>query len=154
MNPMDACCPECGEILVVRGYKHSQLVGPYMVTDESTSAPLCPAGHGPLLTYEQLVGYERRAVKLLLQSGAGKTGAVMRFARKTLGLKQTELAGLLDVAPETVSRWETEANPAPHTTQLALAALVDLALQTGADVLKGAPAMTDGQVFAIPSRAA
>jgi len=34
------------------------------------------------------------------------TGEALRFMRKALGLPGTELAALLGVAPETVSRWE------------------------------------------------
>lgn len=39
---------------------------------------------------------------------AGETkGEVFKFIRKAVGLKATELAELLGVAPETISRWET-----------------------------------------------
>jgi DNA-binding transcriptional regulator YiaG len=154
MNTMDLNCPECGASLEVRGYRHHQRVGKYEVRDESVCLPQCPNEHGPMLTFKERLGYERRAVKLLLQSGVGDDGAVMRFARRTLGLKQTELAKLLDLAVETVSRWETGTNPAPHTTQLALAALIDRAQETGVDVLAEVPPVIEGQEFVIPPRAA
>src|SRR5438477_6057478 len=55
---------------------------------------------GPAL--EQL---ELRAGVELAKSGDA-TPESMRFMRKALGLKAAELAELLDVTPETVSRWE------------------------------------------------
>lgn len=36
------------------------------------------------------------------------TGEAFRFMRKAIGMRATELAELLDLAPETISRWETE----------------------------------------------
>jgi DNA-binding XRE family transcriptional regulator len=36
-----------------------------------------------------------------------RTGKEFRFVRKVAGLKATEVAGILDVRPETVSRWES-----------------------------------------------
>lgn len=35
------------------------------------------------------------------------SGHVLKFMRKTLGMRATDLASLLGVTPETVSRWET-----------------------------------------------
>jgi DNA-binding transcriptional regulator YiaG len=54
------------------------------------------------------------------------TGADLRFARKALGLRAAELAVTLEVTPETVSRWETDARPIPRTVRLAVVALLML----------------------------
>ncbi len=35
------------------------------------------------------------------------TGDAFRFMRRAVGMRATELADLLDLAPETISRWET-----------------------------------------------
>jgi transcriptional regulator with XRE-family HTH domain len=35
------------------------------------------------------------------------TGETFRFMRKSLGMRAADLAELLDVTPETISRWET-----------------------------------------------
>jgi DNA-binding transcriptional regulator YiaG len=48
------------------------------------------------------------------------TGDELRFARKAMGLRPLELAALLDVTPEIVSRWETGADPIGRQTQLAV----------------------------------
>lgn len=54
------------------------------------------------------------------------TGVDLRFARKAMGMRQADLAARLDVAPETVTRWETGAIPVQRVTLLAVTALVIL----------------------------
>lgn len=54
---------------------------------------------------------ERRfalAVARILADSGLATGEAFRFMRKAIGMRATELAELLDLAPETISRWETE----------------------------------------------
>ena len=43
----------------------------------------------------------------------------MRAMREAAGLSQSELAGLLGVAPNTVARWERGERPIVRTTELA-----------------------------------
>jgi DNA-binding transcriptional regulator YiaG len=77
------------------------------------------------LTLRELAGYQRRAVRTVLHSVRGVEPEVLRFARKAIRLTQAELASILGVAAETVSRWETgEDRPKMHV-QLALAYLLD-----------------------------
>jgi putative zinc finger/helix-turn-helix YgiT family protein len=52
------------------------------------------------------------------------TGEVMRFMRKAAGLRALELAELLAVTPETVSRWETGTRPMEHRAMAVLGTLV------------------------------
>jgi transcriptional regulator with XRE-family HTH domain len=54
-----------------------------------------------------LRGFELRVAAILAEAGAGN-GPAFRFMRKALGMRATELAQLLDVSAETISRWETE----------------------------------------------
>ena len=80
-------------------------------------------------------------------------GAIVRFARKAMGLKQVVLAALLDVTASTVSKWETGTDPVSKTTQLAVLALVDLSIG-GAD-LRLIPESTDkDKPLEVPHRAA
>lgn len=73
---------------------------------------------GPALErFELLVAVE------LARAGEA-SGEVMRFIRKALGLKAAELAELLDVTPETVSRWETGKQPLEHRAMAVLGSLV------------------------------
>ncbi len=62
------------------------------------------------------------AVKLA-QSGES-SGEVLRFLRKTLPLRAVDLAELLDVTPETISRWETGKLPVERRALALLASLV------------------------------
>jgi transcriptional regulator with XRE-family HTH domain len=53
------------------------------------------------------------------------SGAELKFARKALGLRQTELAEYLGVEPETISRWENNRDPFKRRDQLAVLALLE-----------------------------
>jgi DNA-binding transcriptional regulator YiaG len=61
--------------------------------------------------------------RVLADSGAASGGA-FRIMRKAIGMRGTELARLLAVAPETVSRWETEKRGIDRATVAVLASLV------------------------------
>jgi len=63
----------------------------------------------------------------LAEAGVG-SGAAFRFMRKALGLRAVDLAKLLDVSPETLSRWETEKRALDRGAFAVLAAAVRDAL--------------------------
>jgi DNA-binding transcriptional regulator YiaG len=48
----------------------------------------------------------------------------LRWLRTALGLTQACLGAIMDVAPETVSRWETGDEPISRVSRLALLAIV------------------------------
>jgi transcriptional regulator with XRE-family HTH domain len=58
-------------------------------------------------------------------------GAELKFARKAMGRKQTELAEHLGVNAETVSRWETGTDPFKRPVQLAILQLLTELKETG-----------------------
>jgi DNA-binding XRE family transcriptional regulator len=62
-----------------------------------------------------------RAALAALRDCPEPSGAVLKFARKALGLRQSDVKKLLDYAAETVSRIENEAvrAPAPYAPALA-----------------------------------
>ncbi|MBN1606310.1 MAG: helix-turn-helix domain-containing protein [Polyangiaceae bacterium] len=68
---------------------------------------------------------ERRAAIAVPHDVRTIEGPELRDARRVLGLKQAELAHLLDVAPETVSRWETGAQAFDRSVQLAALAMLE-----------------------------
>ncbi len=119
----DHPCVECGAPLHRRGYVKRTRVGRYTVDDDSQTVPVCLHDH-PELTIEDLAGYERRAAVVVLSEAAEIGGAEIRFARKSLGLTQARLAAVMDVAPETVSRWETDREVMSRVSRLALLAVV------------------------------
>jgi DNA-binding transcriptional regulator YiaG len=62
-------------------------------------------------------------------------GAAFRFMRKSLGMRAVELAALLDVAPETISRWETARRAVDRGALVVLGALVRDALEGRTDTI-------------------
>jgi DNA-binding transcriptional regulator YiaG len=129
-------CPECGGALEMRGYRHVEHVGHTKVTDGTGMALQCKECGEPMLSLLALAGYERRAASLVLRDGKHVDGAVVRYARKALGLRQTELAALLQCTPETLSRWENSALQMKRAEQLALVALIEGVERDGVDIKK------------------
>jgi putative zinc finger/helix-turn-helix YgiT family protein len=84
---------------------------------------------GPLL--ERL---ELEIARRVLEAGA-HSGAAFRFIRKTLGLSATSVAELLNVAPETISRWENGKREIDRAAFATLGALVNDALANRTDTL-------------------
>ena len=68
--------------------------------------------------------FELAIASHLAAAGAGSHEA-FRFMRKTLGVKAAELAILLDVSAETVSRWESGKVPVPRSSTALLASMVE-----------------------------
>jgi DNA-binding transcriptional regulator YiaG len=108
-----------------RLYRHVEQIGKATVTDETTHIPQCTACGEVELTTEQLAGFERRAAARVLYDGRHANGTTVRYARKALGLKQTELAALLGYDGAWVSRVENGAMEIPQVAALALVALLD-----------------------------
>lgn len=103
-------------------------VGRYSVKDGS-AAVKADADDNVTLTAKEWLGYERRAAQIVLLEAPEIGGAEFKFARKALAFTQPELAELLAVAACTVSHWETGNYPITRQTALAVAALLQQALQ-------------------------
>lgn len=86
-------------------------------------ALVCDACDETYLDGPSLERLELQVAVALARAGVA-SGATMRFMRKALGLKATELAELLDVTPETVSRWETGKQSLEHRAMAVLGSLV------------------------------
>jgi hypothetical protein len=78
-----------------RSYKHVTKIGGYTVTDASGIVETCPACDEVSLSSDELGGYERRAARIMLTDLASVNGAVLRYARAALGLRQRDLARIL-----------------------------------------------------------
>lgn len=68
-------------------------------------ADACPACGEELASHDELRRFDLHVADILAQRAERKPERV-RFIRRALGFKGVELARLLDVTPETVSRWE------------------------------------------------
>ena len=123
-------CPNCNERMVARGYKHVTKVGGFTVTDGTGMVETCPACGEVSLSSDELAGYERRAARLILTEGARVGGAVLRFARGSLGLRQRDLAAILRRNEQQISRDE-HADELPMDLRLAIAELLSIAENGG-----------------------
>lgn len=100
-------CIQCGQDLAqtTREIKSPQ-IGAHLFTAQAPTLKCSHCGleivDGPSVErFEVLVAQE------LIESGV-RTGATLRYVRKILDLRANELAELLDVKPETISRWEND----------------------------------------------
>jgi helix-turn-helix protein len=64
-----------------------------------------------------------------LANAGVRTGDALRLMRKALDLRACDLARLLEVTPETVSHWETGKALLPRAAFVAVAAMVEEALE-------------------------
>lgn len=98
--------------------EHSVIVGRYRVIGEYDAVQLDDGSFA--MSGEDFGRLGLQAAVAVFQQTESIQGGELRFARKAMGLKQPELAALLDVATETVSRWETDKDPIRRQTQLAI----------------------------------
>jgi DNA-binding transcriptional regulator YiaG len=99
-------CVECGKAGLKRALvRHGMSIGRYSVTGElaAQKCPRCGAVYFPAGVVRR---FEQVAAQRLAELGA-HSAEVFKFMRKALGLRAADLGALLDVAAETVSRWET-----------------------------------------------
>lgn len=104
---------------------HETSIGRYTVRDGGLSNTTTGSDGKPGLTSDELGILERRAAIAVLHDVRAIEGPELRDARHVLGLTQAELAAHLDVAPETVSRWETGAQSFDRAVQLAVLGMLE-----------------------------
>ncbi|HEX7670146.1 MAG TPA: helix-turn-helix domain-containing protein [Polyangiaceae bacterium] len=78
-----------------------------------------------------MTALELRAAIAVLGGVELVEGPELKFARKAMGLRQTDLATHLGVTAETVSRWETNADRFRRPVQLALLQMLEEFQRTG-----------------------
>jgi DNA-binding transcriptional regulator YiaG len=112
---------------------HTLTVGRFEVAGQYEAVPIDDAGTlgMPSQEWERL---ELEAAIAVFQQAESINGDELRCARKAMGLRQPDLAALLDVATETVSRWETGADPIRRQTQLAVLLFLEHTRCNGAPV--------------------
>ncbi len=91
-------------------------------------ATVCEACGEEYTAGEDLGRFERTIARTLLDAGE-TSGEAFKFARKAMGIRAADLAQILGVTPETVSRWETGVHP---IDPMALALLALLARDAAA----------------------
>lgn len=146
-------CIECGhEPLERRSIKRITPVGSMKVEDNSTESLVCPNCGHQKPTFDELVGFELRAVRFVPCGDLNKVdGAVLKTARKALGLRQTDLAERIGRNAETLSRYENGREEIPIEIKLAVAALVDRVTWYGPGALALDKPTADGDEFRLAS---
>jgi hypothetical protein len=128
MSNSEIACPECKAINSLRHMVQELRVS----VGEKTVKALQHLSKCSACGFHQISAgdaelLQMRAALTVLRECA-PTPAVLRFARKVLGLKQSDIPSLLGYAAETVSRIETGSAPAPAAYAPALGGLLDRAI--------------------------
>lgn len=76
-----------------------------------------------IFALQEIGKFEKEITGWLAREGI-LSGEAFRFMRKSLRLKANELAQLLDVTPETISRWEKEHRPPDRKAMMVLGSMV------------------------------
>ncbi len=85
---------------------------------------ICDACGGESYEGEVVRQFELAISHVLAHSGVS-SGAAFKFMRKAIGMRAADLARLLAVTPETISRWETGKHPIDRAILVLLGLLVD-----------------------------
>jgi putative zinc finger/helix-turn-helix YgiT family protein len=109
-------CPFCKKPNALRTWE-----GPLVVMGVEVLARglRCSACGEAVIDAEQARRQEREVARLVVGRGI-RTGSELKLIRKLAGLRANELAELLDVRPETVSRWERGEVEIPRAVAFAL----------------------------------
>ena len=102
-------CPVCKERLLRRRVEMTRKVVGHTFT-ALLPAQICGKCGESFFESTVVAEFDLRVAEALLQAGE-TSGAAIRYIRKAAGIAASELAGLLDVRPETVSRWEHDKRP-------------------------------------------
>lgn len=128
-------CPTCGADGMADGTTEiMSRVGPRTFV-AAVPAEVCGACGESIVTARVMRAFEEARARALVEVGASD-GDALRWVRKAAGLTGKELARLLGVAPETVSRWE-------HNGQVPDRAAVALLGALALDAMEGRTSTRD-----------
>jgi YgiT-type zinc finger domain-containing protein len=119
-------CIRCGGAVSTRKVEATREVGQHLFV-ASLPARVCRACGETQFEGSVLQRFDLHVAVCLIEAGVG-SGAAFRFLRKALGLRAVDVAELLDVSAETLSRWETEKRALDRGALAVLAACVRDAL--------------------------
>lgn len=99
-------CVACGNERMVDGTEREERsVAGYTFVAE-LPAHICEQCGESTIDYAPLHAFNLVIAGELAKAGAS-SGEAFKFMRKAIGMKATDLAALLHLVPETISRWET-----------------------------------------------
>ena len=122
-------CPSCRKTNLTKGTTTVERAFPsrgakVRAVVENVPALVCRGCAEAVVSGEDLARAELIAASRLIETGA-RSGALLSWTRRSLGLLATDLAALLGVTAETISRWENDrVEPEPAVWNV-IADLVD-----------------------------
>jgi DNA-binding transcriptional regulator YiaG len=126
-NPKEPCA-DCGSAKVrAIAMPYEQSIGSVSFVSKLPAVE-CTACGARLVAADILGKFEMAVARWLASSGPVDSQA-FRFMRKAIGLPAQVLAQLLEVTPETLSRWEHDKQALDRNAFAILAALVEDAVQ-------------------------
>lgn len=110
---------------------------------------VCPKDGTWIVPPETHAEFDRKALRTIASQGPA-TGTTLRYLRGALKMKGAELAALIKVQPETLSRWETGAQPVNPLAWVTVASMALDHLDGRATTTKQLRAATSGEAPAEP----
>jgi putative zinc finger/helix-turn-helix YgiT family protein len=116
-------CVQCGKaaVTVARVKLERRIVGRLFLT--TVLGTRCGACGEDYVSAPDLRRFELLTARTLADAGQS-SGAAFKFMRKAMGLKATDLAVLLGVTAETISRWENDKHAPERSTLAVMASLL------------------------------
>ncbi len=134
---MLARCPNCKANLNRKAVERARHVAGHAFTARLPSQ-ICSSCGTAYFADEDVASFDLHVAAKLAEAGIADAAA-LKFMRKVTGLNGKEFAGLLEVRPETVSRWEQGRRPIDRSTYAIIRQLIFDRLQgktTTADWLR------------------
>lgn len=116
-------CVQCGHQGLVAGNAEDTIRVGGRVFSASLPAQSCPECDEVYFSFEELGRFELAVAGQMARDGECGPD-VFAFMRKAIGLKAVDLAALLDVVPETLSRWEHGKTPVERRALALLGSMV------------------------------
>lgn len=135
-------CHNCkGTAFERRNLELKTQVGEHTVVDNTVTRPVCTNCGEYTIDSKTLEKIELRAALVAFSDAPTVSGPMLKFARKALGLKQTELGERIGATAESISRWEREERQMEPWVGLTMAGLLREKLMpppSGVELLKEA----------------
>jgi putative zinc finger/helix-turn-helix YgiT family protein len=117
-------CIHCGKADLVQGAVPHAVTVAGVEFDAELPGRRCPVCGYSTVNGPAAVRFELLVAAELVKRGL-RSGDSFKFMRKALGMKAIEIAAAFNVAPETVSRWETSQREVDWPEFMLLGFLVD-----------------------------
>lgn len=117
-------CSSCGRDKLGKGLEKEELRVAGIRFFATVEALRCRACGEVSVEAPALEQFERRVAEYLGRNGVC-TGEAFKFMRKSIGVRAADLAVLIGVSAETISRWETSKSPVDWAAFVTLSALVE-----------------------------